>query len=192
MEEKKSNEREFLFLIGSARTGGNTELLARHAAEFLPKNVNKNWLSLNEHPLPVFEDIRHEEGRKYEIETESASILLNSTLSATDLVIASPVYWYSVSASVKLYLDHWSGWMRVEGVDFRKRMEGKRMWAVTALSDEDFSVADPLIETLRLSAEYMKMTFAGALIGYGNRPGDVLNDAASMDRAREFFASTFD
>ena len=192
MEGKKANEREFLFIIGSARSGGNTELLARHAAEFLPENVTRKWLSLNEHPLPVFEDIRHEEGREYEIETEGSSILLNATLAATDLVIASPLYWYSVSASVKLYLDHWSGWMRVEGVDFRKRMGGKRMWAITALSDEEFSVANPLIETLRLSAKYMKMTFAGTLIGFGNRPGDVLNDAASMERASRYFATAID
>lgn len=192
MEEEKKSRKEFLFLLGSARSGGNTELLARHAAKSLPDDVTRNWLSLNEHPLPAFEDIRHEVGRRYEIATESASMLLNATLSATDLVIASPVYWYSVSASVKLYLDHWSGWMRVEGVEFRERMAGKRMWVVTALSDDDFSAARPLIETLRMSAEYMKMTFPGALIGYGSRPGDVLNDAASIERANSFFGSAFD
>ena len=179
-----------MFLIGSARSGGNTELLARHAANFLPAGVQQNWVSLREHPLPIFEDIRHEDGRSYKVATESESILLNATLAATDLVIASPVYWYSVSASVKLYLDHWSGWMRVEGVEMRKRMEGKRMWCVTALSDEDFSVAKPVIETLRLSAEYMKMTFAGTLIGYGNRPNEVLKDEASMERASRFFAES--
>lgn len=184
-------ERSFLFLLGSARAAGNAEILARHAASFLPEDIEQNWISLMEHPLPVFEDIRHEDGREYEIATESESIILDATLAATDIVIVSPVYWYSVSASVKLYLDHWSGWMRIDGVDMRKRMEGKRMWAVTALSDPDFSTANALIDTLRMSAEYMKMRFAGTLIGYGNRPGDVMNDAASIERANRFFVAVY-
>lgn len=180
--------RSFLFLLGSARADGNAELLARYAAGFLPEDIEQSWISLREHPLPAFEDIRHEDGRKYEIATESESIILEATLAATDIVIVSPVYWYSVSASVKLYLDHWSGWMRVDGIDMRKRMEGKTMWIATALSDTDFSTANPLIETLRMSAEYMKMIFARTLIGYGNRPGDVMNDAESLKRAEEFFS----
>ena len=182
------NEREFLFLIGSARTGGNTEILARRAANALPSSARQNWMSLIQHPLPLFEDIRHEGGLVYRIRTEHERIVLDATLKATDVVIASPVYWYSVSTSIKLYLDHWSGWMRLEGVDFRQRMAGKTMWCVSVLSDEDFSAADPLIGTLRMSAEYMKMHFAGTLIGYGNRPGDVLNDPASIQRADSFFA----
>ena len=192
MNAQTANSREFLFLIGSARTGGNTEALARRAADVLPGSIKQNWLSLIEHPLPLFEDIRHEDGLEYRINSEHERIVLEATLSATDIVIASPLYWYSVSTSVKLYLDHWSGWMRLEGVDFRKRMVGKTMWCVTVLSDEDFSVAKPLIETLRMSAEYMNMKFAGTMIGYGSRPGDVLNDAASMERASRFFTSAFD
>lgn len=181
-------KRSFLFLLGSARADGNAEILARHAASFLPEDIEQNWISLMEHPLPVFEDIRHDDGREYEIATESESIILEATLAATDIVIVSPVYWYSVSASLKLYLDHWSGWMRVDGADMRKRMEGKTMWVVTALSDTDHPAASPLIETLRMSAEYMKMRFAGTLIGYGNRPGDVLNDSPSLERAEKFFS----
>ncbi len=180
-------EREFLFILGSARCDGNTEHLARYAAEVLPQSVNQNWLRLLEHRLPLFEDIRHHEILKYSIASEGERTLLDATLSATDIVIASPVYWYSVSAATKLYFDHWSGWMRLEGVDFKQRMASKTMWAVSALSDEDWSGAQPLIDTIRLSAEYMKMNWGGALLGYGNRPGDVMDDAPSIERAGKFF-----
>jgi multimeric flavodoxin WrbA len=146
------------------------------------------WIHLLDHSLPLFEDIRHHETRKYSIGSESERKLLDATLAATDIVIASPVYWYSISAATKLYLDHWSGWMRLDGVDFRSRMAGKTLWAISALSDEDWSGAQPLIDTLRLSAEYMKMNWGGALLGYGNRPGDALLDAASLERADRFLA----
>lgn len=178
----------FLFLLGSARYDGNTEYLARMAARSLPTSVDQTWLHLLDHRLPLFEDIRHHESRKYSLESESERTLLDATLGATDIVIASPVYWYSVSASVKLYLDHWSGWMRLEGVDFKARMAGKTMWAISAFSDDDPRYAQPLIDTVRLSAEYMKMNWRGALLGYGNRPQDIADDAASVERAEKFFA----
>lgn len=179
--------RSFLFILGSARHNGNTELLARQAARSLPEPTEQTWLHLMEHSLPLFEDIRHHETRKYEIASEAERRLLDSTLAATDIVVASPVYWYSVSAGTKLYLDHWSAWMRLDGVDFKKRMSGKTLWAIAAFSDDDPKYAQPLIETLRLSAEYMQMNWGGVLLGYGNRPGDVLNHPESLARAEKFF-----
>jgi len=180
-------QREFLFVLGSARLDGNTEHLARRAAETLPENTGRTWLRLIEHQLPLFEDIRHHETRKYEITSDSERTLLESTLAATDIVIASPVYWYSVSAATKLYFDHWSGWMRLTDVEFKKRMAPKTLWAISAFSDTDPAGAQPLIETIRMTAEYMNMKWGGVLLGYGNRPADVLNDADSMERAANFF-----
>jgi multimeric flavodoxin WrbA len=180
-------EREVLFILGSARHNGNTEHLARYAARALPASVKQTWIHLLEHGLPLFEDIRHHETRRYSVASESEKILLDATLSSTDIVIASPVYWYSVSAATKLYLDHWSAWMRLEGVDFKARMASKTLWGISALSDDDWSGAQPLVDTLRMSAEYMKMNWGGVLLGYGNRPGDVMNHADSLDRAAKFF-----
>jgi multimeric flavodoxin WrbA len=180
-------KREFVFILGSARLGGNTEHLARHAALSLPASAGQTWIHLVEHRLPLFEDIRHHETRKYSVASGSEETLLNATLAASDIVIASPVYWYSISAATKLYLDHWSAWMRLDGVDFRARMASKTLWAISALSDEDWSGAQPLIDTLRLSADYMKMNWGGVLLGYGNRPGDVLQHAPSLERAAKFF-----
>ena len=183
------NEREFLFILGSARPGGNTEHLARVAAQRLPTQVGQTWLSLIDHPLPLFEDIRHDDSRQYSIETDIEQTLLDATLAATDVVIASPVYWYSVSASTKLYLDHWSGWMRLPGVEFRQRMASKKLWGISVFSDTDTIGAQPLIETLRLTADYMNMEWGGVLLGYGNRPADVMDHRPSLDEAAAFFES---
>ena len=69
-------------------------------------------------------------------------------------------------------------------------MAGKTLWGVCALSDEDFSHADPLIGTLQLTAEYLSMGFGGVLLGYGNKPGEVLNDASGLAKATTFFAQS--
>ncbi|WP_419997117.1 flavodoxin family protein [Streptomyces boninensis] len=178
----------FLFVLGSSRPGGNTEALARAAAEHLPPTAEQRWLRLAELSLPRFDDIRHEGDGVYPEPTGDLRTLLDATLAATDLVIASPLYWYSVSADTKTYLDHWSGWMRVPGADFRARMAGKRLWGVTALADDEPAHADPLVGTLREIADYLRMDWGGVLLGNGSRPGDIARDRAAQEAARSFFA----
>ncbi|MFG3153021.1 flavodoxin family protein [Streptomyces sp. NPDC048219] len=179
--------RRFLFLLGSSRPDGNTELLARRAAEQLPAGVEQRWISLAEHPLPEFEDLRHDSDHTRPTEGDEA-LLLDATLAATDLVIASPLYWYSLSAPVKRYLDHWSGWLRTPGLDFKATLAGRTLWGVTVLAHEEQEVADPLIGSLNNSAAYMGMRFGGVLLGNGSKPGDVLRDTDALARAKTFFA----
>lgn len=180
-------DRSFLFLLASARHQGNTEALARQAATSLPPEVEQRWLRLDDVPLPPFRDIRHDGKGRYPDPVGDEKLLLDATLAATDLVIASPVYWYSVSAAAKLYLDYWAGWLRVPTADFKARMRGKSVWAIGAHTSEDDASTEPFQGTLRLSAEYLGMRWRGALLAYANRPGQVLGDGDAMARAAEFF-----
>ncbi|MER5751474.1 NAD(P)H-dependent oxidoreductase [Streptomyces sp. NPDC002088] len=180
--------RRFLFVLGSSRSEGNTELLARRAAEQLPADVEQEWISLAEHPLPDFVDLRRDSDHVRPPAGDNVAQLLDATLAATDIVIASPLYWYSVSSLTKRYLDYWSGWLRIPGVDFKATLAGRTLWGVTALADDEPAVADPLIGTLNNSAAYMKMRFGGVLLGNGSARGDVLKDTAALARAKTFFA----
>ena len=179
--------RRFLFVLGSSRDDGNTELLARTAAEQLADDVEQQWIDLNDHPLPDFEDLRHDSDHARPTEG-NVGLLFDATLAATDIVIASPLYWYSLSGQAKRYLDHWSGWLRTPGADFKGTLAGRTLWGVTALAHEEFEVADPLIGTLHHSAAYMGMRFGGVLLGNGSKPGDVLGDTEALARAKTFFA----
>ncbi|MGX1271706.1 flavodoxin family protein [Streptomyces phaeoluteigriseus] len=179
--------RRFLFVLGSSRPDGNTEQLARVAAEQLPADVEQEWISLAEHPLPDFEDLRHDSDHVRPTEGNVAQ-LLDATLAATDIVIASPLYWYTLSGQAKRYLDYWSGWLRTPGVDLKATLAGRTLWGVTALAEERQAVADPLVGALRNSAAYMEMRFGGVLLGNGSKPGDVLDDTQALARAKTFFA----
>ncbi|HEX7598768.1 MAG TPA: flavodoxin family protein [Polyangia bacterium] len=179
--------RAFLFVLGSARQDGNTEQLARLAAAHLPAGVAQRWVRLGELPLEPFLDIRHSGDGRYPAATGNEQVLLEATLAATDIVIASPLYWYSLSADTKLYLDYWSGWLRVPGADFKARMRGKMMWAISTYSGGDPAEADPLLGTLRLTARYLGMPYAGELLAAGNFPGDVHKDHEALARAKTFF-----
>ena len=180
--------RSFLFLLASARADGNTELLARRAAEHLPSNVSQRWLHLDDLPLAPFRDVRHSDEPRRE-PAGNERLLLDATLAATDLVFASPLYWYSVSSSLKLYLDYWSAWLRVPDAQFKERMRGKTFWSVSALADDDPALAQPLVHSLELSAQYLDAKWGGALLGNGSWPGDILKDTQALDQARSFFDS---
>ncbi|MFF4444235.1 flavodoxin family protein [Streptomyces sp. NPDC001502] len=179
-------DRSFLFVLGSSRSDGNTEILARAAAEQLPAGVRQRWFDLAGSALPDFRDGRHEAEGWTPSESEEALRL--ATLEATDIVIASPLYWYALSAQTKRYLDYWSGWLTVPGSDFKERMAGRTLWGVTAMADHDEVRAEGLVTSLHHTAAYMRMRFGGVLLGNGSRPGQVRDDERATIRAKTFFA----
>ncbi len=149
------------------------------------------WWSLAERPLPPFSDLRH--GGGFGPADGVARELLEATLEATDLVLATPVYWYALPALAKLYFDHWTAWIKDPKLDFSSRMRGKRLWVlVSDAADPGESTADLLLEALRRTADYMGMAWMGAIVGHGSAPGAVFQDPALAGRLREYFQTPVD
>ncbi|MFC9245677.1 flavodoxin family protein [Streptomyces sp. NPDC057136] len=180
-------DRSFLFLLGSARAEGNTELLARAAAEQLPGDTEQRWLNLTQLRLPDYHDAGHARGPWPEEESDEA-LLWEAMLAATDVVIASPLYWYSMSSYAKRYLDYWSKWLSTPDPGFKAKMAGRTLWGVTAMAHREGAVAEPLVLTLHHTAAYMGMRFGGVLLGNGSRPGQILTDERAAAQAKTFFA----
>ena len=182
--------RDFLFLLGSTRSGGNTEALARQAAEQLPAGRHRPLAEPHRPRTPRRSATSPRRGaRTVPPPPGDAAALLDATLAATDLVIASPLYWYSVSTPVKHYLDHWVNWLHNPGLDFKQRMAGRTLWGVTALAGSDHSAADPLVGTLRHSAAYLGMNWGGVLLGTGTRARRDRGRPEAAARAKTFFSS---
>lgn len=178
-----------LFLVASSRVPGvlgNTEALARRAAAALPPEALQQWEYLARLALPGYVDHRHDIG-SYPMPEGDAKRLLDATLAATDLVFVTPVYWYSFPNSLKLYLDHWSAWMRVPGLDFKPRMAGKRLWLIATSGDR--AKAQPLIDSTKLCAEFMALDWRGELWGKGGPPDTVQQDRQAWARAQAHFGS---
>jgi multimeric flavodoxin WrbA len=180
--------KKYLFVLGSSRQGGNTETLARQAAASLGDDVEQRWLWLGDLPLAPFRDTRQDH-ITHPVDAGNEQQLLDATLDATDIVIASPLYWYSVSATTKQYMDYWSGWLHVPGLQFKARMRDKTLWGVSTAEEHDMSGA--LVDTLRKSANYLRMRWGGVLLGHGHHPGEVVADEPAMEAARDFFAGVY-
>jgi putative NADPH-quinone reductase len=174
-----------LFLVASTREAGhlgNTEWLARQAAAALPAE-QQQWLHLAQMQLPPFVDLRHTAGQ-YPMPTGDMKTLLDATLACDQLVLVAPVYWYSFPANLKTYLDHWSAWMRIPGVDFKGDMAKKTLRLITTSGDR--AKAQPMIDSTELCAKFLSMTWGGVLWGKGGPPKAVEADAAAIESAKQF------
>ncbi|WP_332777586.1 NAD(P)H-dependent oxidoreductase [Polaromonas sp.] len=185
--------RHFLFLATSTRQSpedgghlGNTEWLARQAAATLPAGTTQTWHHLSRMTLPAFVDQRHTTGQ-YAMPVGDLKTLLAATLAATDLVLVAPVYWYSMPAPLKTYIDHWSAWMRIPGVPFKDEMAKKTLRLVTTSGDR--AKAQPMMDSVKLCAQFLSMTYGGELWGKGGPPDAVKADAAAVAQAATFLNS---
>ena len=183
-------DRRFLFLMSSARRGGNSEALARAAAAALPRGIAQDWRDLTSAGLGAFQDLRH--GASYGPPEGAASELAAATLGATDIVFVAPLYWYGLPAAAKLYLDHWSHWMRLKEMGFKPAMATKTLWLVMAHSGSTPDQIAPAIGTLRFTADYMGMRWGGALLADANAPGDVAANGDALARAVHFLTGKSD
>ena len=175
-----------LFLTTSTREPGhlgNTEWLARQAAQALPPEGTQTWLNLARMELPPFVDQRHTTGT-YAPPAGDMKTLLDATLAADHIVFVSPVYWFSIPSPLKTYLDHWSGWMRVPGLAFKEPMGTKTLSLITTSGDR--AKAQPMIDSVALCAQFLSMTWGGALWGKGGPPGAVQADAQAIADAHKF------
>lgn len=179
-------QRRFLFLQSSARAAGNSAALARLAAEHLPADTVQDWRDLSSPALPAFHDLRH--GSSYEAPLQGPiADLAAATLAATDIVFVAPLYWRS-PAPAKLYLDHWSHWLRIEEMGFGGRHGRQDIVAGDgAFRLNPAEIAPAAVEALRLSGVYLAMRWGGALLTDANAPRDWQKDPAAQANARHFF-----
>lgn len=94
-----------VFLVSSTRLDGNSEHLAKQVAASFTPAAQQSWLRLTDLPIGLFADIRHSMG-VYPQPIGNEKVLFEATFAATDLVQVTPLYWYSVSTPLKLYLTH--------------------------------------------------------------------------------------
>lgn len=179
--------RRFLFLTTSVREPGhvgNTEWLARQAAAALTPGTPQVWHHIPAMHIPPFIDVRHTRG-SYDVPEGDLKTLFDAMRDATDIVLVAPVYWFSIPAPLKGFMDHWSAWIRIPGVPFKQEMSGKTLWLITTNGDR--AKARPMMDSVKLSAEFFSMTWGGALWGKGGPPDVVKGDAEAVARSAVFF-----
>jgi multimeric flavodoxin WrbA len=136
-------------LFASSRRHGNTGQLIDRIAQELDLGV----VDLAEKQISAYDYQHRNRGDDFER-------LMKHVLAFDQILFATPVYWYSVSPSMKVFLDRISDFLELpELLDDGRRLRGKQAYVVcTSIYDE---APSSFIGAFRDTFDYLGMRFEG-------------------------------
>jgi len=173
-----------LVLKGSPREKGNSSLLADRAAEgarTAGAEVESFDLQvLNIQPCTACEAC-HETPEEGCIIEDGMRDLYPRLRRADGILIASPIYFFTMSAQVKLLVDRWYALEGPQG----NALKGKPFGIILTYGDTDpfTSGAINAMRTFQDITRYIRAEIAGFVYGTASDPGDVLKQPKLMEQA---------
>jgi multimeric flavodoxin WrbA len=173
-----------LAVSSSPRRDGNSRLLAQSVLEGAAEAGHDTELVDLDDVLGGFlRDCRTCRGSDGQctIDDRYGEMLLEQVLPADALVLATPLYWYGVSASLKAFIDRFFCYIASDyprGEQVREQLVGKRS-ALVLSSEEDYrGAALGVIAQVQEMSRYLHHEFVGVVHGIGNSRGEVVRDPA--------------
>ena len=88
--------------------------------------------------------------------------LMERVLEHDPIILATPVYWYTMSAQMKVFIDRLSDCLAIRK-DIGRKLKGKKMYVITTFST---SLPEGFEEAFRQTCDYMDMSYQGCLYCY--------------------------
>lgn len=175
--------------MGSPRARGNSTILAEQAAEGARKAGAAvevfRLAKMNIGPCLACDGCR-KKGAKDCVRKDDMKPLYDKIRAADALIIAGPIYWFSISAQVKLLLDR----LYAFGAEKYRPLKGKRIGIILTYGDTDpfTSGAVNALRSFQDAAAYVGAKIEGLVYGSGDKAGEIkanaelLKDAAELGR----------
>jgi len=177
------NPRLILILKGSPRKNGNSSILADQvAAGATAAGAAVESFDLHGMDIRPCDGCDFCQGSGECAINDDMQLLYPKLLEADGIVIASPIYWCTVSAQTKLCIDRWYA---LEGAK-SSALAGKEIGIVLSYGDSDpfTSGAINAMRTLQDIFRYEKAEIAGMVYGSATQPGEIQAQPELMERAR--------
>ena len=157
-----------LVILGSARSDGNT----RSFLDLVLANGPATVIDLCDHELGHYE---------YDMPSDRDGFAMMTTQmkSHSNLLLATPVYWYAMSGRMKVFFDRLTDLLD-EGVSFK----GKNVYLLSTGTKP--SLPEGFEVPFRDTAKYLEMTYRGAIYACMREAGVVPDEAK---RAAEDFST---
>lgn len=187
-----------LILSSSPRRDGNSAYLAGLVAEGLEEAGHHSELMRGDEVLSSFlrdcRSCRNSDG-ECSIRDGYRDVFFDHFLPADGLIVATPIYWYGMSAQLKAFFDRMFCYVAAshpKSLSTVAAMQSKRIGLVLS-SEETFpSVSAAIIHQIQEYSRYTQSTFVGVVHGYGNVRGEVSRDPNNPTGfARQFGESFF-
>ncbi|MEM1362956.1 MAG: flavodoxin family protein [Pseudomonadota bacterium] len=186
-----------LVLCSSPRRNSNSTLLAKEVAVGLEETGHEVILrDLNTFLGGFLGDCRQcrlADG-SCAIKDRYRELFFNDFLPAEGLIVATPIYWYGMSAQLKAFFDRMFCYVAAShpaSEHVLTEIQGKRIGLVLS-SEETFpTVSGGIVHQLQEYSRYTSSTFVGAVHGYGNAGGEVARDPRDPISAARRFGQKF-
>lgn len=177
---------KILILLGSPRKKGNSAVLAARlgeGAESSGAEVETLFLhGMDISPCTACEGC-HEEGAAGCVIEDEMQEIYGKLREADSLVFASPVYWFSISAQLKLAIDR----LYAVGVGDGNILKGKNVGVLLVYADSD-PFTSGAVNALRMFQDisgYLETEIAGMVYGTAAEAGEVRANEEVMEEAFE-------
>jgi multimeric flavodoxin WrbA len=178
-----------LGIMGSPRVGGNSDILLDEAlagAKAAGAEVEK--IILDKKKIAGCKDCKKcNETGVCTIKDDMLEIQ-KKILEAYAVIHSVPVYFWSMTAQMKAYLDRWCVFFDEEWrwqKAYYPQMRGKRIGLITVCGDSNVQTADPIVHSFKSTAEMTKLTWLGAVMASASDKGEIAGDEAAL---RDAFA----
>jgi multimeric flavodoxin WrbA len=187
LKQDRGNFQPYIMIaVGSPRKKGNSATLAKQVAAGAGSagaKVETFFLhNLNIKPCTACDSCRKKRHIDCVIQ-DDMQMLYTKLRTADAIVIASPIYWFTVSAQTKLFMDRWYGL----GGDNGYALAGKKFGIVLAYADLDpfLSGAVNALHTFQDALRFIEAEIVGMIYGSASKAGEIRNNKALMDQAFE-------
>jgi len=176
--------KKILVLLGSPRKKGNSTTLANQivaGVESAGAVVEKIYLHGQAiSPCQACYACQRPDSKGCAIDDEMQPIY-GKLIEADGWVIASPVYWFSMSAQTKLFLDRCFALTAYKQDAFA----GKRIAVAMSFGDQDAfdSGCVNALRTFQDAARYVGANLVGMVYGSADKPGEIKSNTALMQQA---------
>lgn len=176
--------KKIIALMASPRKNGNSTILGRQIADGAKAagaRVEVFCLhKMNIRPCTAC-DKCHAADDRFCVLKDDMQKLYPRVLGADAMIFASPVYFFTVSAQLKLFMDRCYAFGGPTGY----ALQGKKMAVALTYGDCDpfRSGAVNALRTFQDAFAYVGAEFTGAVYGTGLEPGDILKNRAVMKEA---------
>ena len=176
--------------VGSPRKGGNTDTLVEQVlAGAADADHQTEKVYLADYALTPIDPVYGEETNWTDPRQDVADQIIDRMVAADVVVLGTPVYWFSVSGLLKLFIDRWALYQRGDQ-RLRDLTPGKKLVVVVAMADSDTSYLEAVLAPLRYAAKWLKMQWVGEVVATGvSDPGqvaqrpDLLADARALGQS---------
>lgn len=145
-------QKKVIIILGSSRSQGDTRMLIDRVRE----EIDTDFIDLNDLKISYYD---------YDHKNQDDDFLptMKRVVEYDKIVLASPVYWYSMSAVMKAFVDRFSDLLQIQK-DLGRQLRGKKLYTIS--SNSDSTIYDSFLKTFELTAEYLGMDYDGYLYGW--------------------------